>query len=205
MKKGHRTAEARGPVGTAHLDSEWQRKGASLSDKTARKEFGLTQEEILRAIKDRRASVPAELGLRESLPAAAPARGGSPGCEQARKGIRAAPASDGGGGPHQPGAEAAQDACQRPREAEVGASSRHRPRGRRPPRAPCAGAWASRAAGRPAQTAELNPWAGRPAEGRAGGERAPPAQQLPGVALRGGSPAVAGRTPVVGRWTHDDR
>lgn len=51
MKKGHRTAEARGPVGTAHLDSEWQRKGASLSDKTARKEFGLTQEEILRAIR----------------------------------------------------------------------------------------------------------------------------------------------------------
>jgi hypothetical protein len=30
---------------------EWNRKGASLSDKTARKEFGLTQEEIYRAIK----------------------------------------------------------------------------------------------------------------------------------------------------------
>lgn len=29
---------------------EWGRKGASLSDKTARKEFGLTQEEIYRAI-----------------------------------------------------------------------------------------------------------------------------------------------------------
>ncbi|MCU0725044.1 MAG: hypothetical protein MUE73_04515 [Planctomycetes bacterium] len=29
---------------------EWNRKGASLSDKTARREFGLTQEEIYRAI-----------------------------------------------------------------------------------------------------------------------------------------------------------
>ncbi len=33
------------------LDSEWQRKGATLSDKTARKEFGLTQDEIVQAIR----------------------------------------------------------------------------------------------------------------------------------------------------------
>ena len=33
------------------LDSEWQRKGATLSDKTARKDFGLTQEEIVHAIR----------------------------------------------------------------------------------------------------------------------------------------------------------
>ena len=32
-------------------DSEWQRKGATLSDKTARKEFGLTQGEIVQAIR----------------------------------------------------------------------------------------------------------------------------------------------------------
>jgi peptidoglycan hydrolase CwlO-like protein len=32
------------------LDEEWRRKGATLSDKTARKEFGLTQDEILAAI-----------------------------------------------------------------------------------------------------------------------------------------------------------
>jgi hypothetical protein len=32
-------------------DSEWQRKGATLSDKTARKEFGLMQDEIVRAIR----------------------------------------------------------------------------------------------------------------------------------------------------------
>ena len=32
-------------------DSEWQRKGATLSDKTAREEFGLTQDEIVRAIR----------------------------------------------------------------------------------------------------------------------------------------------------------
>jgi predicted AAA+ superfamily ATPase len=31
------------------LNAEWQWKGATLSDKTARKEFGLTQDEILRA------------------------------------------------------------------------------------------------------------------------------------------------------------
>ncbi len=33
------------------LDSEWQRKGGTLSDKTAREEFGLTQDEILQAIR----------------------------------------------------------------------------------------------------------------------------------------------------------
>jgi hypothetical protein len=31
--------------------SEWQRKGATLSDKTVRKEFGLTKDEIVRAIR----------------------------------------------------------------------------------------------------------------------------------------------------------
>jgi len=33
------------------LQSEWQRKGATLSDKTARKEFELTQDEIVNAIR----------------------------------------------------------------------------------------------------------------------------------------------------------
>lgn len=33
------------------LSSDWQRKGATLSDKTARKEFGLTQGEIVQAIR----------------------------------------------------------------------------------------------------------------------------------------------------------
>ena len=33
------------------IESEWQRKGATLSDKTARKEFGLTQDEIVQAIR----------------------------------------------------------------------------------------------------------------------------------------------------------
>ncbi len=32
-------------------EPEWQRKGATLSDKTACKEFGLTREEIVRAIR----------------------------------------------------------------------------------------------------------------------------------------------------------
>jgi hypothetical protein len=33
------------------LDSEWRRKGATLSDKTARKEFELTQDEIVQGIR----------------------------------------------------------------------------------------------------------------------------------------------------------
>jgi len=33
------------------LDSEWQRKGATLSDKTARREYGLKQDEIVKAIR----------------------------------------------------------------------------------------------------------------------------------------------------------
>jgi hypothetical protein len=33
------------------LDQQWRRKGATLSDKTARKEFGLTQDEIVDAIR----------------------------------------------------------------------------------------------------------------------------------------------------------
>lgn len=32
-------------------DSKWQRKGATLSDKTARDEFGLTRDEIIQAIR----------------------------------------------------------------------------------------------------------------------------------------------------------
>jgi hypothetical protein len=32
-------------------DSEWQRRGATLGDKTARKEYGLTQDEIVQAIR----------------------------------------------------------------------------------------------------------------------------------------------------------
>ena len=33
------------------LDSEWHRKGATLSDKSARQEYGLAQDEIYRAIR----------------------------------------------------------------------------------------------------------------------------------------------------------
>jgi len=40
-----------GGLGEDNLDSEWQRKGTTLSDKTARKEFGLTQDEIVQAIR----------------------------------------------------------------------------------------------------------------------------------------------------------
>jgi hypothetical protein len=37
---------------TGEAKSAWVKKGATLSDKSARKEFGLTQEEILEAIND---------------------------------------------------------------------------------------------------------------------------------------------------------
>ncbi len=47
--QGNVVPNTRGPMDV--LDSEWQRKGATLSDKTARQEFGLTQEEIVRAIR----------------------------------------------------------------------------------------------------------------------------------------------------------
>jgi hypothetical protein len=33
------------------VESDWQPKGAKLSDKTARKEFGLTQDELVQAIR----------------------------------------------------------------------------------------------------------------------------------------------------------
>jgi len=33
------------------MDEEWQRERATLSDKTAREEFGLTQEDIVRAVR----------------------------------------------------------------------------------------------------------------------------------------------------------
>jgi hypothetical protein len=36
-----------------YSDSEWQRRGATLSDKTAREEFGLTQDEIIQSIRAR--------------------------------------------------------------------------------------------------------------------------------------------------------
>ena len=35
----------------ADLNSEWQRKGATLSDKSARKELGLTQDQIVQGIR----------------------------------------------------------------------------------------------------------------------------------------------------------
>jgi hypothetical protein len=38
-------------MNTQATDAVWNQKGATLSDKSARKEFGLTQEEIVAAIK----------------------------------------------------------------------------------------------------------------------------------------------------------
>jgi len=38
-------------AGPVDPDSEWQRKGATISDKTALKEYGLARDEIVRAIR----------------------------------------------------------------------------------------------------------------------------------------------------------
>src|SRR5713226_2423263 len=52
MARGMRTAPSRTPrrpprgSAMAYPNDEWQRKGATLSDKTAGQEFGLTQDEI---------------------------------------------------------------------------------------------------------------------------------------------------------------
>ena len=45
-----RPVEGLGDGRTRPVQEEWSRKGATLSDKTARKEFGLTQDEIVAAI-----------------------------------------------------------------------------------------------------------------------------------------------------------
>jgi hypothetical protein len=37
-------------IGLVNDDEEWRRKGATLNDKSARKEFGLSQEEVVDAI-----------------------------------------------------------------------------------------------------------------------------------------------------------
>jgi hypothetical protein len=39
-------------MNSVEANSSWFKKGATLSDKSARKEFGLTQEEIIEAIED---------------------------------------------------------------------------------------------------------------------------------------------------------
>ena len=39
-------------MGTEHDNSIWVNKGATLSDKTAQKEFGLTHQEIVEAIRE---------------------------------------------------------------------------------------------------------------------------------------------------------
>ena len=40
-----------GPIYMGDIDFEWQRKSGAFSDKTAREEFGLTEEEITAAVR----------------------------------------------------------------------------------------------------------------------------------------------------------
>ena len=55
------------------LDSEWRRKGATLSDKTAQEEFGLTREEIVRAVRPGEASLPGAIHAWKPLASASSA------------------------------------------------------------------------------------------------------------------------------------
>ena len=61
------------------LDSEWRRKGATLSHKTAQEEFGLTWDEIVRARPRGQAPLPAAIHAWQPLASASSARGGSAG------------------------------------------------------------------------------------------------------------------------------
>ena len=68
----------------AYPNDEWQRKGATLSEKTARQEFGLTQDQIYDAM-DGQAAVPPSLHAREPVAETAPPRGRVPRPGQARR------------------------------------------------------------------------------------------------------------------------
>ena len=59
----------------AYPNDEWQRKGATLSDKTARQKFGLTQDEIYDTIERWHAAVPPGLYAREPVAETATPRG----------------------------------------------------------------------------------------------------------------------------------
>ena len=56
----------------AYPNDEWQRKGATLSDKTARQESGLTQDEIYDAIDAGTLQYPPSLYAREPVAETAP-------------------------------------------------------------------------------------------------------------------------------------
>jgi hypothetical protein len=55
-------------------DSVWLKKGGTLSDKSARKEFGLSQEEIIDAIKSGKLQFRKKLYARESISQTCPRR-----------------------------------------------------------------------------------------------------------------------------------
>src|SRR5437773_5605379 len=109
------------------LESEWQRKGATLSDKTAREEFGLTQDEIIRAIRAgklhyREGSMygnPWLRLLRQEVEALVRKKHGDKYLQVFR-----GPASEDGAGAHHPRTEAAKDPDRAAGKAEVKADGR---------------------------------------------------------------------------------
>ena len=107
-------------------DSEWQGKGATLSDKTARKEFGLRQDEIVQAIRagKLRYRLNSVFGnpflrlLRREVEALVKKKHGGQ--------LPVGSEGEGGAGEHQPRAEAAPDQDGRVGSAEVTADRRPR-------------------------------------------------------------------------------
>ncbi len=108
------------------LNSEWQRKGATLSDKTARKEFGLTQDEIVQAIRAgtllyREHSVYGNPWLRLLRREV-----GSAGQQETRGQLPERSAGEDGTGAHRPRTKAAEDVDRRVGRAEGKAERRPR-------------------------------------------------------------------------------
>jgi hypothetical protein len=85
----------------AYPNDEWQRDGATLSDKTARQEFGLTQDEIYDAI-DAGTRQYRQAYAREPVAETAPPRGRGPCPGQARRPLRQRPAGQGEADARQP-------------------------------------------------------------------------------------------------------
>jgi hypothetical protein len=86
---------------------EWQRKGVTLSDKTAREEFGLTQDEITEAIRAGKLRYRLS-SAHGNLMAAAPSAGGRGSCrDQVRRPGPEGTAGKGRTGTRPPRSEAA--------------------------------------------------------------------------------------------------
>ncbi len=109
----------------AYPDDEWQREGATVSDKTARQEFGLIQDEINDAI-DAGTLQYHQTITREPVAETAPPRGRDPRLGQARRTSRQRTAGQGGTAVSQPQDQAPVDRADRTHGAASQARLRSR-------------------------------------------------------------------------------